>query len=375
MGRSCDELPPRERVRLALDHQETDRVPITLVCAELEPPARAALAEHLGVSAGEGVDHYLEQLLDLIPVGPGFRGWEMDYRGPALRRTADGVVEDVWGTQWAPIDYGGGTHTEICHLPLAGVHDVADPPRLRWPDPDWWDYSLLPERIAEVRERRDYALIATSGNPFERTCWMRGMEQTFVDIVEHPELFHEIMSRVTNFYVEATRRTLAAGRGSIDLAFTADDLAGQQALLLSPALWEAHIKPYHVRLAKAIHDFGVKVVYHSDGALMDAIPGLIDAGIDVLQALQFDAAGMDAVAIKQQYGDRLCFQGGISVQRTLPFGTVEEVREEVGERIRVLGRDGGYILSPSHTIMGGTPSENIVAMFETATERPMPRRR
>jgi uroporphyrinogen decarboxylase len=89
-------------------------------------------------------------------------------------------------------------------------------------------------------------------------------------------------------------------------------------------------------------------------------------GIDVLQALQFDAKGMDDEALKRGYGDRLCFQGGISVQSTLPFGTAEDVEAEVRRRIDVLGKGGGYILGPSHAIQAGTPPENVVAMFDTA---------
>jgi uroporphyrinogen decarboxylase len=99
---------------------------------------------------------------------------------------------------------------------------------------------------------------------------------------------------------------------------------------------------------------------------MEAVPGLIDMGIDVLQALQFDARDMDPRLLKQRYGKRLCFEGGVSVQKTLPFGSSADVREEVEERISVLGRNGGYILGPSHWIQAGTPAENIYTMFETA---------
>ena len=131
-------------------------------------------------------------------------------------------------------------------------------------------------------------------------------------------------------------------------------------------MWEQFLKPHHVRLNKAIHEFGVKVVYHSDGAVMDAAPGLIDMGVDVLQALQFDAAGMDPAELKRRHGHELCFEGGVSVQNTLPFGTVEDVRREVEQLISVLGKDGGYILGPSHAIQAGTPPGNIFAMFDTA---------
>ena len=135
-------------------------------------------------------------------------------------------------------------------------------------------------------------------------------------------------------------------------------------LLMSLDTWEQFIKPYHVRLNAVIHGLGAKVIYHTDGAVMEAVDGLIDMGIDVLQALQFDAAGMDPVALKENFGDRLCFQGGVSVQKTLPFGTVEDVRRETAERIAVLGKGGGYILGPSHGIQAGTPPENIIAMFD-----------
>jgi uroporphyrinogen decarboxylase len=108
------------------------------------------------------------------------------------------------------------------------------------------------------------------------------------------------------------------------------------------------------------------VIYHSDGAVQKAVPGLLDMGIDVLQALQFSADGMDPLMMKAQYGKRLCFEGGVSVQTTLPFGTCEDVHTEAERLIKVLGKSGGYILGPSHAIQAGTPPENVMAMFDTA---------
>ena len=99
---------------------------------------------------------------------------------------------------------------------------------------------------------------------------------------------------------------------------------------------------------------------------MDAVGGLVEMGIDVLQALQFSADNMDPVRLKNGFADRLCFEGGVSVQTTLPFGTPEDVRQEVEQRISVLGRGGGYILGPSHWIQAGTPPANIAALFDTA---------
>ena len=111
----------------------------------------------------------------------------------------------------------------------------------------------------------------------------------------------------------------------------------------------------------------MSVIYHTDGAATEAVEGLIDAGIDVLQALQFSAKEMDPAVLKRRFGDRLCFEGRVSVQTTLPFGSPDDVRAEVEHLVTVLGKDGGYILGPSHAIQAGTPPENIVAMFDTAS--------
>ena len=273
---------------------------------------------------------------------------------------------DIWGVKRSAVSFGSGAYDEIEHYPLASARDVSDLAAHAWPGTKMYDYAILPERIAAIQAGNERCVMVTNGNIFETTWYMRGFEQIFVDMVQNPELVHTIMGRVTDFYVDHFRKMLVAGSGQIDLVFTADDIAGQGGLLVSPQMWETFIKPYHVRLNAAIHEFGVRVIYHSDGAVMRAIPGLIEMGIDVLQALQFDAAGMDPVVMKALYGDRLCFEGGVSVQHTLPFGTPDQVRTETERLIATLGRGGGYILGPSHNIQAGTPPENIYAMFETA---------
>ena len=101
---------------------------------------------------------------------------------------------------------------------------------------------------------------------------------------------------------------------------------------------------------------------------MNAVAGLIDMGIDVLQALQFDAKGMDPAVLKEGYGDRLCFQGGVSVQKTLPFGTPDDVRREVRDRIRVFGPGGGFVFNAVHNIQAGVPVENLLILFESIRE-------
>ena len=347
-------LTSRQRVRLALAHQETDRIPIAMVCAGINPPAYRALEAHLGRERGLTVREYLDPLIDIVQVGP-------RYIGPPL---APG--EDIWGVRRAAVSYGEGSYDEIAYYPLAEARDAADLATHRWPSTAWFDYAVLPERIAAVQAQGERCIMVTNGNIFESSWYMRGFERMFEDLALHPDLAQGILERVTAFYIDHFRRMLEAARGEVDLVFTADDIGGQNGLLMSLPMWERCLKPCHARLNQVIHELGAKVIYHSDGAVMEAAPGLIEMGIDVLQALQFDARGMDPVALKKDFGDRLCFEGGVSVQKTLPYGSPEDVRREVEERVAILGQGGGYILGPSHAIQAGTPPENILALFDTA---------
>lgn len=353
-------LSHRERVLLALAHRETDRVPLAMVCAGINPPARRALEDYLARERNMTVEQFLTPLLDIRGVAP-------PYIGPPL---APG--EDHWGVRRRAVSYGTGAYNEISRYPLADAATLKDLDAHDWPSPDWFDYASLPDLIAALQEDGEYCLMAANGNIFETSWYQRGFERMFEDMVLRPGFAHALLARVTEFYVAYFMRILSAARGGIDLVFTADDIGGQQGLLMSLDMWSEFLEPYHRRLNEVVHDFGARVIYHSDGAVMEAVPGLVGMGIDVLQALQFDAAGMDPVSLKTEYGDRLCFQGGISVQRTLPFGTVADVQREVRDRIAVLGRNGGYILGPSHAIQAGTPPENFIAMFETAATEPMP---
>ncbi len=346
-------LSHRERVDLALRHRETDRVPIALVCSGFNLKAERDLAEHLRAQRGLSVVDFLAPLIDIQAVGP-------DYIGPTLPERTD-----IWGVRRKPVSYGEGSYDEIEHHPLATA-TVETIRSYRFPETAWFDYSLIPAKIKTIDAHGEYSILVANGNIFETSWALRGFEHLFLDLALQPEIAHALFQTVTSFYCDYFRSILSAARGRIDLVFTADDIAGQNGLLMSKDMWAEHLKPYHVRLNRTIHEYGARVIYHSDGAVMEAVPGLIDMGIDILQALQFDAKGMDAAVLKSSYGKVLCFEGGVSVQSTLPFGTVDDVRRETEERIRVLGRDGGYILGPSHVIQDGTPPENIVAMFDTA---------
>jgi len=352
-------LSHRERVRLALEHKVTDRVPVAFVCSGVNQPARPGLEHYLRSHRSIVIDEYLRPILDIQMIGA-------EYVGPPLAPR-----QDIWGVIRKEVSYGSGSYNEIDHYPLGEAADIDDVLRHRWPSTDWFDYKCIPEQIRRINADEQFCILGPNSNPFESTWYMRGFQRTLTDLMLKPELIDCILQKVTEFFLAHGRKILQAADGQIDLMFTADDIGGQTGLLMSPKLWRRHIMPHHRAINEMIHSFGAKVIYHSDGSVMDAVGGLVEMGIDVLQALQFDAAGMDPAALKYKYGDRLCFQGGISVQKTLPFGTAEDVRRETAERIGVLGAGGGYILGPSHAIQAGTPPQNIVAMFETALSTPM----
>ena len=411
------EMSPWERVMTALEHKQTDRTPFSLGFG-VNLSAKKELQAYLRFSNMEEVDAYLLSFSDI-------RWAEVKYIGPTTRCASlhDGSRTDIWGVERSPVCYGLGFYDEISRYPLAGVNDINDLNGYMWPSPDWIDtgdvvnfidainagYSdkrdgvcasaqagnCVKKRIKACTDRRGkkrvnaqigncankhngaranrrdrkYTICIGNGNIFETAWYLRGFAQTLEDLILHPELSWEIMTRVTDFYCAYFTKILQAAEGMIDIVFTADDIGQQNGLIMSMKLWEKMIKPHHVRLNKLLHEYGVKIMYHSDGAVMEAIPGLIDMGVDILEALQFDAAGMDPAAMKQKYGDKLCFHGGVSVQKTLPFGAPETVRREVCDRISVLGKNGGYILAPSHAIQAGTPPENIVAFLDAAMKR------
>jgi uroporphyrinogen decarboxylase len=349
-----DELSRRERVLLAMAHRTTDRIPISDICGTLNPPAGEAFNNYLVRYHNTDAISYIVDAVDT-------RSITYFYNGPGLD-----AGEDPWGVRKKPVSYGAGSYDEICYYPLKDIQTVGELDRHRWPSADWFQYDIIKDMIKGLNGDEEYCIIAASAAPFETSWAMRGFEQTFMDMVTKPDLVHGIMQRVTDFYLESFRRLLKATDGMIDLVYTSDDIGGQTGLLVSLPMWEEFIKPYHVRFNEMVHNMGAKIIYHSDGAIMSALEGLIDMGIDILQPLQFDAKGMDPAALKKQTGARLCYEGGVSVQKLLPFGTVEEVVSGTKNLIDILGKDGGYILGPSHNIQAGTPPENIYAMFQTA---------
>jgi uroporphyrinogen decarboxylase len=355
-------MTSRERVNTALNHKVPDKVPFAWGFGVNER-AKADLGKYLHKTPNQ-VNRIIWAASDLRFVCPKYIG--PPELSPFSFWTDD--KPDMWGVKYKKVFNGFDYYFEFAEYPLKGLGDTKSLKDHRLPSPDWFDYSVIPRqiKIAEESGGDEYAFVLGKGSPFEFSWYMVGFEDFLALLVTDPDIAYELMEKVNDFFIEYLTRGLEAGRGRIDIGFTADDMAHQRGPLISLDLWKKMVKPHHVKMNNALHKCGVKILYHSCGTVMYAVDQICDMGVDILESLQFNAEGMDPAILKTQFGDTMCFHGGVSVQETLPHGTPAQVKAETRERIEVLGRNGGYILAPSHAIQGGTPPENIIAMMEEA---------
>ncbi len=360
-------MTSRERVLTALAHQPTDRVPRLLYEEAIgyTPAVERLLREHC---APKTPRDYFQMDITRVVAEPTllprtrFAEW---HDAAATEAFAAGHV-DEWGVWRRPGDFH---HFTRIVSPLRGLQDFDRLKRYPWPDLDQpCRFRNVGQRVAELHAQ-GVAVAANAGSVFERSWHLRGMEDLMMDMVAAPEVAHYLFARTAALQQCAAEQFARAG---VDIIITGDDVAGQKNLLMSAATWRTFLKP---RLAATIQAVkranpGSLAFYHSDGNVEALIPDLIEIGIDILNPVQPEC--MDPASIKRKYGNHLSFWGTVSVQRILPFGTAEQVRAEVGARIREVGRGGGLILAPAHVLGPEVPWENIVAFFDAANSAPVP---
>ncbi|NLF38068.1 uroporphyrinogen-III decarboxylase-like protein, partial [bacterium] len=263
-------------------------------------------------------------------------------------------------------EYGTGVYRECVHHPLAAFESVAEIEReYTWPTPDWWAHDEIHTQIAGKEER---PIRGGGSEPFLLYCQLRGQEQAFMDLVLNPDMVHYCLDKLFDLAYENTRRIYEAVPGKVMITYVAEDMGSQTDLMFSVKHIREFLIPRMKRVIDLAHQAGAFVFHHNDGSCRKIIPDMIAAGIDVLNPVQWRCAGMEREGLKKDFGDRLIFHGGVDNQQTLPFGAVDDVRQEVIDDLRILGAGGGYILAPCHNVQAVSPPENIVAMYETCYE-------
>jgi uroporphyrinogen decarboxylase len=386
------QLSSQARVWAAINHQQPDRTPVDLVAtsevwdllaAHFQPdagaladmtwlqPKREAVLRLLNVDCRIfSYDMFCQPPESVLKPGATVNWWDTLMRSTPNRMwrqiLPDASLLDIWGVHYRVEQHQFGQYEGHASYPLGNADSVSGLKAHPWPQPDWWDFSELPAMIDRLQQDGPFHVRLRLGSFFEQAWALRGLEKFMMDLVINPKIPTYIMDRILEVHLANLETVLQLTGDRLDMVYTYDDVATQKSLMISPQLWRDLIKPRHKRLLDVVHRYGKAAMYHCDGAIAPLIPELLDIGVDVLNPIQTDSPGMEPELLKEKYGGRLTFHGGIDIIKTLPQGTTAQVQQEVKRRIEILGRDGGYVMCSSHHIQPDTPLSNVLAMYDTA---------
>lgn len=367
-------LTHRQRVLTALNHQEPDRVPIDLggSAYSLNDDIYFRLKTNMCIEGdipawrhGHTSNYYDERILEQLDID--FRHvWLRSRTDKKLPVYEDGSYIDEWGVTWRP---QSGFVAIITH-PLENA-DLSDLRSYPWPKANAPGRTEgLKERARELHETTDYSVVArapTSIGLIDFCCNLRGIEQFMVDMLVNKPFATEMLNHISQFMLELVELYLDAAGDNIDIFCWGEDFGHQSGMLISPDLYREFFKTRHAEIVSLVKRKApqARFQFHCCGAIRPIIEDFIDIGVDILQAIQPLAKGMESEGLKRDFGDRLIFHGGVDIQRAL-IGTLDDIDREVRKRIMALAPDGGYILAPTNNIQDDTPEENIYHMYEVA---------
>jgi len=384
----------RDRCLVSLHHREPDRVPFDLAGSAqtgIHVTAYANLRRYLGLPEREPKVRNLigqiaepdEDLLDILRVDTRLipqaapllwrRLLDRNPDDPKVRDEVDAwAFTDEWGIGWRmPKD--GGFYFDMVRHPLDGESPEEQEKKYSWPDP------LSPRRFeglkARIQAARRMGKLVVLNGPcagiLEVYSWLRGYLRFYIDLAESTRRVEVFLDRLLEFKSTFWTRALAEFGDSVDVINEADDMAGQNGLLLSPETYRRLIKPRHARLFAAIKKAAphVKVFFHSCGAIRPLIPDLIEAGVDILNPVQISAKGMAPFELKREFGKDLVFWGGgVDTQGIFATGKPQEIRVHVQKNIEALAPGGGFVFATVHNTQANVPPQNFMAMWETLQE-------
>lgn len=365
----------KERALRTLEREELpDRVPLEEVAwGEWSYPFLQQLLRHLGYGEGGSVIGSSEQLDPLIKqLGIDFRGISMNpptnfqklavndprFHMPWGILVAEDTILDEWGIRRQLNETK--TQSRVIFHPLQEKDGLED---YVFPDPE------APGRFDEAEQilkkwgdRYGISCLWGSDGFWSQAWYLRGFNNFILDMHSNEAFANQLLDELEKIYRYATKRFVEMEH--VDIITIADDVAGQRGMIISPVMFRKYLKPRYMRLVKIIKKAGKFALWHSDGNFEPIIRDIIEIGFDIINPVQSEA--MNPAEIKQRYGGQLILSGTISVQETLPFGTVENVKQEVIQRIKTCGYDGGLILSPSNQALLDVKIENFLAVYDTA---------
>lgn len=337
----------KERVKAAILHQKPDRTPRDFWA---ETPTLNRLFDHVGYN---DEDRLLRQLdIDIR---------HLDAKAPQDREVEPGIYQNFWGERYIKKQTPWGQMPEAVPGALARAATFKDLQNFNWPDVEDFDYSGLPEMCDRYR---DYSLLYGFADIWQRPALVRGWQGMFLDMTEHPEWVHFLARTFTDFYIRDYTKAAEVTNGQIDIYLLISDLGSQSGPLISPAMFREFIAPYIKEMTEHIHSLGAFVLYHSCGAIYPFINDLIELGIDVLDPIQPTGPEMSPENLKNNFGDRLTFHGGIDMQKLLPTGTPQQIARQARRYCQTIGKEGGYILAPAHFFQPDVPPQNIMALYQ-----------
>ena len=267
------------------------------------------------------------------------------------------IKPDIWRDEWAVLwdrrlDKDIGVPVN-CLLENMQLKDIIIP------DPDDPDrYAHFWPLIKSNPQR--YLLVKFSYRLFERAWSLRGMENLMMDFIDNPSFVHELLSAITEFNLKILKNLK---NFPVDGVQFGDDWGGQRGLLMGPNIWRKFIKPYLIKMYDQAHIQGYDVIIHSCGDITAVLDDLIEIGVNVFNPFQPEV--MDIEDIIDRYSHRLAFYGGLIIQKTLPFGKPNEIKQEVRHRLKLAHRYNGFIISPSHDMPTGISLDNVLSMLKT----------
>lgn len=366
----------RERVLTALNHKIPDRIPRDFGSSNVSSIHRYTyekLLEYLKIKDDD--IKMMEKASQLvIPCEELLQYLDIDTRGvfvghPKKNKTHiinENEYIDAWGVKFKCPK--GGLYFDVSHSPLEEMETLDEIEKYKFPDiTEVADDSGIKESVNKIKENGDYAIVGSFGSSiFMKVQQIRGYAKTLEDLLIDEDIAEYLLDKVLEIRLKSAELLINACGEELDIIEMADDLAGQNGLLLSKELYRKMIKPRTQKLIRFIKSkSNAKILYHSCGDVSSIIDELIDAGIDILNPIQVSAGNMGNIKdLKKRYGTVISFWGGIDSQIILPNGSPQNVVEAVRNTQSILGENGGYILCGSHNIQADVPVENVIALYK-----------